>query len=118
MRVGVQGSSILDAEVEDVPESEDMNDRAPVSGSSSSSERDSSCLRLSSIGSLRGILDEAPPTAVRKGLGMGETLIFMLGSERACCHGEGNLGDSPVYRCSPNIPMQSIWQSSARIRRF
>jgi hypothetical protein len=41
--------------------------------------------------------------AVKNGLGIGETLMLMLGSDKACCHGEGNRGDSPECRCSPNM---------------
>ena len=80
-----------------------MNDLAPDSCSSSSSERESSCLTASSTGSFRGVFTDEPPIAVRKGLGMGETLMLMLGSERACCQGDGNLDDSPAWRRSPNM---------------
>jgi hypothetical protein len=85
---------VLEAEVEDMDiEDRDILDMPPCCSSSDCSGS-----------SLKGILDEALLVPINNGLGTGETLILMLGSDRACCHGEGYRGDSPVYRRSPIMP--------------
>jgi hypothetical protein len=88
---------VLEAEVEDIEiDDRDIRDIPPCCSSSDCSG--------SSFDSLKGILDEALLVPINNGLGTGETLMLMLGSDRACCHGEGYRGDSPVYRRSPIMP--------------
>ena len=91
-----------------MPSSSEMEEREPPALISSSDRLKSVFPGLAPIEA--AVLSSEGPlvvVAVRNGLGIGETLMLMLGSHKACCQGEGNRGDSPECRCSPNMAERS-----------